>query len=98
MSVAELVGDAFNGIYKGGWSVVSKSGLIRDLAMQTGPIKRARKRFIAGDMLADAISTAEFFNATGVSAVLDYVGEDVRTEDEAIAAKDTYLGILDCNQ
>jgi len=95
MSFPEIADDAFNGLYKGVWLAVSKSATARELAMHTGPVRRMKERFIAGDTLDDSIRTVQRFSALGTSGVLDYVGEDVKTEDEALSARDTYLQILD---
>ncbi len=71
-----------------GWSlterVVRRSRLFRRLV----------SRFIAGDTLDEAIAACEDLVQRGFHATLDLLGENVRTVDEAAAAKDTYIAML----
>lgn len=58
--------------------------------------KRVAGRFVAGETQADAIATAELLNQKGMLVTMDYLGESVTTADEAIAARDEILRLLDC--
>ncbi len=51
-------------------------------------------RFVAGRRAEDAIEAARRVNAQGPMAILDYLGEDVTTEQGAHAAADEYLRLL----
>lgn len=51
-------------------------------------------RFVAGDTLADALRAAEEVLAKGMMVSLDYLGENTRSESEALAAKATYIEML----
>jgi proline dehydrogenase len=52
-------------------------------------------RFVAGRRIEDALRVTAQLNSTGLSATLDYLGESVTTLDEAAAARDVYLQLLD---
>ncbi len=53
------------------------------------------KRFVAGEDCAHAIRAVRALNAQGMSATLDFLGEDVREPAAAIATRDAYLELLD---
>lgn len=52
-------------------------------------------RFFAGVTLADAVSRVRHVNARGMSATLDFLGEDTASIAEAEAATAEYLRVLD---
>jgi proline dehydrogenase len=52
------------------------------------------KRFVAGESAQAAIDAIEVLNAGGLSATLDFLGEDVLGRDEALRARDEYLTVL----
>lgn len=52
------------------------------------------KRFIAGDTLDQALTVAEDLVARGFYTSLDYLGENTKTAEEALAAKTTYIQML----
>jgi proline dehydrogenase len=53
------------------------------------------KRFIAGETVAQAMSAVRELNAAGMSATLDFLGEDVRTRSEADRTRDAYAALLE---
>ncbi len=53
------------------------------------------KRFVAGETIDSAMSAVNRLNADGLSASLDFLGEDVLEPAAAIKTRDTYLEILD---
>lgn len=53
------------------------------------------KRFVAGETIASAIETVRALNAAGMTATLDFLGEDVTEPAAAHATKDAYLRMLD---
>jgi proline dehydrogenase len=53
------------------------------------------RRFIAGDTLDEAMEAAEHLCQRQLFVSLDYLGENTRSEDEAIQAKNTYADMLD---
>lgn len=57
--------------------------------------RRVVSRFIPGESLDDAIGAARVINADGMTATLNPLGENVRTEAEAEAATTTYVQIVE---
>ncbi len=53
------------------------------------------KRFVAGDTIEAAITAVRELNAHGMTATLDFLGEDVLEPEAAIKTKDAYLRMLD---
>jgi len=53
------------------------------------------RRFVAGETVANAIDAVAALNAAGLSATVDFLGEDVHAESEAANATQTYLQMLD---
>lgn len=60
--------------------------------METSPAAhRLAHRFVAGDRLEHAVAACQRVNAEGISTTLDYLGENVRTLEEAEQCRDAYL-------
>ncbi len=53
------------------------------------------KRFVAGDSTEAAIAAVRGLNAQGMTASLDFLGEDVFERESALATRDAYFEILD---
>jgi proline dehydrogenase len=53
------------------------------------------KRFVAGETIESAIDAVRDLNARGMTATLDFLGEDVLERDAAVKTRDAYLGMLD---
>lgn len=53
------------------------------------------KRFVAGETIASAISAVRKINAQGMTATLDFLGEDVVKRSAAEKTRDTYIEMLD---
>jgi proline dehydrogenase len=53
------------------------------------------KRFVPGETTQIAIAAVRELNALGMSATLDFLGEDVFERDAAIKTRDAYLEMLD---
>ncbi len=51
-------------------------------------------RFVAGKTADLAVTAARRVNAKGIHAILDYLGEDVRSQDDARKAADEYVKLL----
>jgi len=60
-----------------------------------GFVRRAVRRFVAGETIDDAINVIRELNAQGIVATLDHLGENVETQDDARRATDDYLKVLD---
>lgn len=52
-------------------------------------------RFVAGDGLMDAVEQVRQLNHQGMSAMLNYLGEFVQTEEEAVVQTEKCMDILD---
>jgi proline dehydrogenase len=58
-------------------------------------LDRLAKRFVAGKTVDAAIATVRRLNDAGMTASLDFLGEDVRDRTTALRTRDTYLAMLD---
>ncbi len=64
--------------------------------METSPAaQRLTSRFVAGNTIEREIGVIERLKREGVLATVDYLGENVRSLDEAARTRDAYLAILD---
>ena len=59
-----------------------------------GPGHRVARRFVAGETLEEGIEAARELNAAGIGAMLDLLGENVESREQAFAATDAYIAIL----
>jgi proline dehydrogenase len=57
--------------------------------------RRVASRFVAGETLESAIEASKAVNAKGIMVSLDLLGESVSSAEEAQAARDDILGIID---
>jgi proline dehydrogenase len=53
------------------------------------------KRFVAGETIGSAIDAVRTLNAAGMTATLDFLGEDVLERDAAIATREAYIAALE---
>jgi proline dehydrogenase len=53
------------------------------------------KRFVPGESIESALAAVAELNTAGMSATLDFLGEDVTARSEADRTRDTYLEMLD---
>lgn len=53
------------------------------------------KRFVAGETIQSAIGAVRRLNEDGMSATLDFLGEDVTERQAAITTRDAYIEMLD---
>ena len=53
------------------------------------------RRFVAGETIDTAIEAVRKLNAAGMSATLDFLGEDVLERDAALRVRDVYFEMLD---
>jgi len=58
-------------------------------------MRRMSHRFVAGETLDEALQAAQACNDAGMTATLDYLGENVSTTADAQKARDAYLEIFD---
>ena len=76
---------------------LSRSAALKRLASKYGMRSRDSfaRRFIAGESIEEAIESARSIQVQGLHLTLDYLGESVRTADEADAATREYVRLLD---
>src|SRR5262245_60377615 len=61
----------------------------------SGPLARPLvRRFVAGEMLGDALAAVRRLNDAGLTVTLDYLGESVSSSEEASQAALQYIAIL----
>ncbi|HTS60456.1 MAG TPA: proline dehydrogenase family protein [Candidatus Acidoferrales bacterium] len=64
--------------------------------METSSLaRRLATRFVAGETLEQAIAVARRLKSEGIPVTLDHLGESVTNLEEAAAARDVYLRVLD---
>ena len=78
-----------------GFLFLSESSVARALVTRAPFARWAARRFVAGEEIGDAIAVARALNEQGMTVSLDYLGESVSSREEATAAADTYLRIID---
>ncbi len=74
---------------------LSRNKTVRNTVMRWGIVRRAARRFVAGETIEEAIAVTRDLNAQGIVATLDHLGENVETLDDARRATDDYLKVLD---
>ena len=62
---------------------------------RNGLARRFASRFVAGETVDEAVAAARELARRGITASLDFLGESVAAEAEAVAARDQYLRMLD---
>jgi proline dehydrogenase len=62
---------------------------------RNGLARRFASRFVAGETIDSAVAAAADLAGRGITSSLDLLGESVREEREAVAARDQYLQMLD---
>ncbi|HEX6615551.1 MAG TPA: proline dehydrogenase family protein [Gemmatimonadales bacterium] len=62
---------------------------------RNGLARRFASRFVAGETVEEAVAAARDLARRGITASLDFLGESVAAEAEALAARDQYLRMLD---
>jgi proline dehydrogenase len=89
--------DVIDAVQKGFFNLLSQNALLKRLGSRYGmasPDSFAR-RFIAGETVQEAIEAARALQAKGFDLTLDYLGESVRTHQEADAASREYVHLMD---
>jgi proline dehydrogenase len=63
----------------------------RRLATGTPPGRALARRFVAGETLVEALAVARALDGEGVRTMLNHLGENVETPQQALAAREAYL-------
>jgi len=77
---------------------LSRHKALRNWVETSPSARRLSSRFVAGSRLVDALEVCRKIRADGITATLDYLGENVKSLDEAAACRDMYLRMLDAMQ
>src|SRR5690606_37041723 len=88
-------GRGMNTVLREALLFLSESSLFRRIAQEVPLARSAARRFVAGESLDDAVEAARALNRAGMAVTIDYLGESVRNRDEARAAADVYVQLLD---
>ena len=68
--------------------------LFRWLTTETRPGRALAGRFVAGEGLPDAIAAARRLDRLRISSMLDLLGENARTPERSVAAREAYVAAL----
>jgi proline dehydrogenase len=74
---------------------LSEQQRIFNFVRRNGIARRFASRFVAGETIDTAVVAAAELASRGITSSLDLLGESVREEREAVAARDLYLEMLD---
>ncbi len=73
--------------------------MIEHLLSPDSPFQRRfffiARRFVAGELIGDAVEAVTRLNQSGITASLDFLGEDVTDRETATRTTETYLAMLD---
>ncbi|MFE6363627.1 proline dehydrogenase family protein [Streptomyces sp. NPDC057806] len=73
----------------------SRSDRMRRLVSAAPVTKQVVDRFIPGETVDEIVPIIEDLTAKGLELTMDVVGEDITTPDQAEAARDAYLALID---
>ena len=73
---------------------VANRPLVRRIA-SGGPARRVAMRFVAGEDIEDALKAVKTLNERGMTASIDYLGENVTDAGTAQAATDVYRSVIE---
>jgi len=74
---------------------LSESKSFANWVTTNGTTRRMSHRFVAGELLDEALEAARRCNDAGMLVSLDALGENVATAADAQKARDAYLGVFD---
>ena len=81
-------------VQRGVLLAAARNDRLRGLVEDAPVARELVRRFVAGTGNDDAVGTAADVRSTGLLVTIDRLGEDVRDEDAAAAARDAYVGLL----
>lgn len=73
----------------------ANNGTLRRYVVRNPLARPVARRFVAGETAEQALTVVADLNRQGAHVTLDYLGENVTSEDEATAVKVTYMRLLD---
>ncbi|MCZ7531927.1 MAG: proline dehydrogenase family protein [Acidimicrobiia bacterium] len=74
---------------------VTNRTVTRKLITDTRAGKAVAHRFVAGNLLSEAVAVAAVLNQDGLKVSMDYLGEHVSTATEATAATESYIDCIE---
>lgn len=74
---------------------LSESGTARRMSASAPGARSMARRFVAGETLEDGLNAARTLVRSGFFVSLDYLGESVKSREEARAASDMYMRLLE---
>ncbi len=74
---------------------LSKNKTAKAIVTHAPFARQAARRFVAGETIDDGIKAAHKLNAQGLLVALDYLGEAVHSKEDARAAADVMIKVLD---
>ncbi len=73
---------------------LSKSPGLKHFVLKFPPAHRVVQRFVAGETLSQALPLAKSLHQRGFTLILNHLGEEVKTEEEASRATTEYIHLL----
>jgi proline dehydrogenase len=67
---------------------------LRDFVIHNNATRNISRRFVAGEVLDDAVQATRVLNERNIQAALDYLGENVSDEQEATTATQNYISAI----
>jgi proline dehydrogenase len=74
---------------------LSEQKRLQNFVLNSKLARKRSRRFVAGETLDEAIGAVRNLNGSGMDVTLDHLGEAVESEQQARAATDDYIKILD---
>ncbi len=81
---------------KGTLLYLAQNPKVRNFVIHNRATRAVSRRFVAGEMLDEAIEATRTLNQRDMKVSLDHLGENVSDEQEAKAAAQDYIAILKC--
>jgi len=80
---------------KGTLLYLAQNGNVRNFVVHNRATRAVSRRFVAGEVLDDAVEATRALNKRGMHVSLDHLGENVSDAKEAASAAQDYINILD---
>lgn len=74
---------------------LSQEPHLRDFAMHNRLGRGMARRFVAGETVEEGLAVVRSLQEQGMTATLDLLGENVSSQEEAAAATETFLSLVD---
>src|SRR5260370_35075524 len=81
---------------KGTLLYLAHNSTMRNFVMHNRATRAVSRRFVAGEVVEDAIEATRALNKENMHVSLDHLGENVSDAKEAMSVAQDYIAILDC--